>query len=360
MYLVRTLPFRPVDVDAVDVVDSGRVAGGGGRPPTVAPAVGRLHLHLVGRAGLQAGDLGSGIGHVLRAVLPVPAAILPVAQVVRVDHRIRRLDPSHVQGAGAAVQRLDPGGRRGRRSGPRQAAVHLVLALCSLRGIGEVGGDVIVNALDRAAVELQLVRLDVDAVAVHVGRLDHVGEPQRRGPRTAVVVRPPEVRRVSAADAQPDVRRAGHPHRLVEGHRDLDGLVPAVGGDLRNRRRGDHHREDGGCLVHVGHRHGDGLVGRQRAVARSPGGGDGHHVGVVPTGVGGVFVVGRVLERQNAAGRVDVELRLVRAAGDGVAHRVSGVLIRGPHRADVRLVLGRRERRGAGELRRGVGRNGDA
>ena len=192
-------------------------------------------------------------------------------------------------------------------------------------------------------------------LVVHVAFLDHVGEPQRRGPRTAVVVREPEVLLQSAADAQLDARRAGHPHRLVEGHRDLDGLFAAVGVDRRLRRRGDLHIVHGGRFGHVGHGHGDGLVGRHRTVAHPPGGGDGHHIGVVPTGVGGVFVVGRDLERQNAAGRVDLEPRLVRAAGDGIGHRVHGVGVLGHHRAGVRLVLFHREGRGAGERRRVVG-----
>ena len=121
---------------------------------------------------------------------------------------------------GAAVDRGH--GALGRRA----HAVHVVARLAALVGVVEVGVSPAAG-LDRAAVELQLVRGDVDPVVVEVARLDRIGEQQRLV--AAGVVRPLQMLVFAAADPQLDARRARDRDRLVEGHRDLDRVADGVG-----------------------------------------------------------------------------------------------------------------------------------
>ena len=75
---------------------------------------------------------------------------------------------------------------------------------------------------------------DPDAVVVGVLGLHDIAEYQRLGARAAQ-----QRRALGPIDGQHEVRGGRGVHRLVEGHRDLDRLVDAVG--VRRRHRGGGH-----------------------------------------------------------------------------------------------------------------------
>ena len=160
-----------------------------------------------------------------------------------------RLVPIFVprDGAAAAIDRSIPrqlrpavtgrrGQVRGRRRGPHDRPVHLVTGGAVHPVVREGGSETARHAVDgSAALNVpvpiaalrQCVAADGNAVPIAVVFLHDV--PEHQPCRAAAPVIRGAAPRGGLADPQGRPRAAGHRHRLVEGHRHLDRLAPAVG-----------------------------------------------------------------------------------------------------------------------------------
>ena len=138
-----------------------------------------------------------------------------------------------------------------RRGG--QAAVHLV-GVCTCKRVPTEPERRVRGApgrLDRAAVQRQRTRADVESVGVAVRRLHEIDEPKRGSAGLPVETRLPGGR----ADRQRQLRRAGDVHGLVEGHADGNRLGQAEGAAAR-RCAVQAHAADGGLAPPADRREG--------------------------------------------------------------------------------------------------------